>query len=226
MTTAAPTGAGAPPAAPVTPAPDVAPPPAAPPPAGDGAEVRLSSRQLQERLSESSASGRKALLGEFGFKSQDEMKAAIARLKTLEDEKLTSEQRTQKALEEATAKAQAGEAHSITAKAAVELAYATLSAEQKAAVDAVAPADTASTADRLRFIQFARALPGAPASGTQQPPGAPPPVTTTPPTGAPRPTGAKTAYERWAEFKDGSLSQSAFYRANAAEIEASRPPPR
>lgn len=222
MTTQAPQGG--PPAAPAAPAPEGGAPPA-PPPAGDGAEVKLTSRQLQERLGESSASGRKALLSEYGFKSQDELKTAIDRLKSLENEKLTAEQRAQKQIEELGAKAKDGEAHAATSAAAIDLLFATLTPEQRAVIETAAPATPAA---KLQMIQLARAFAGAaPPAPAGAPPPPPAPTTTTPPTGAPKPNGGqKTAYERYAEYPEHSLRAAAFYKANAAEIEASRPPPR
>ena len=184
------------------------------PPVGEGAEIKLTSGQLKERLSESSASARKALLKDLGIESQEKLKERLDRLTALENEKLTVEERTKKELAELGERAKAADSHSTTAQAAVEALFATLTDAQKAAIEEQAPA---SAAEKLKLITFVRKLGGtAPALPAA-------PATTAPAAGAPKPSGVKTAFERWSEMKPNSFTRDAFYQSNSAAIEATRP---
>ncbi len=206
-------GGGAPPGAPP------AAPPGAPPP-DSGTEVKLSSAALKNRLDEERAAGRRALLKEYGLEKQDDLKGRLDKLKALEDEKLSTEERNKKQLDEATARAAAGDAATQTAQAAVDALFATLSETDRAAIEAQEPK---TAAERLRLIAFTRALrSGTPAPGAPTP-GAPPPATTTPSPGAPKPGAQKTAFEKWSAMPEGSMQRDFFYRTHGAAIEASRP---
>lgn len=237
--------AGAPAAiVPPPPAPDAAgvqAPPAAPLatlPASDADTVRMSSAALKKRLEDEAATAQRKLLKELGVEKPEDLKTALASLKTLQEEKLSAEERTQKRLADLTEKASAGEKHATLAKKAVDTLFATLPEDQQKAIDEMANGDAG---ERLRLIEFARRLgpaatttaaPGASPAGApplaNQPPAAPPlpasPATTAPPAGAPRPSAVKTKYDEYQDLQKTDPNRATvFLMLHERAIKASTP---
>lgn len=234
---------GAPPAAPVGTTPPIDPPapivPAAPlaapasTPATDADTVRMTPAQLKARLDEQSAAAQRKLLKELGFEKPEDVKSAAARLKALEDEKLSEQERTQKQLKELAAAVEANKPLATLASEAVDELFKALPAEQQAVIDDEAKGDPAA---RMRLIRLARRLMPAtppapivvaPAAGTPPaaPPLPPPPASTTPPPAAPRPGVVKTKYEQYQEMRAAENPMAdIFFSLNERAIKASTPP--
>jgi hypothetical protein len=199
----------------------------------------MSSAQLKQRLADERDAARKQLLAKHGVEKAEDLDTKLAKLKELEDAQLTAAERTEKKLAELAAAAETAKGANAIADQAVTELLAQLTPAQQ---EAIAKQEPKTAADKLRLIRFVRELaaasppppPATPPLGAAPlgtapaappPPPAPPspPATTTPAPGAPRP-GSKSKFDEYVELKLKSpAAAGAFYSANKAAIETSRP---
>lgn len=215
----APAPGGAPPAPPsaakASPPAAPAPAPAAQPPAGDPA-------WLNPRLEQA----KRSALRDAGFETPEEAAAAKKRLKELEDEKRTEQQRLEaqvKELEGPAAQA-AGLQKRVDAWALQQMA--TLTPEQQASVKQLAGDDASKQLEVIEALKptWAAAPPADPAAAAaEQPAGSPPAAPSgTPPTPA-RPPVAPATTTHTQPAPDGSAAPAESHLARYEAIKKSNP---
>lgn len=247
MSTAAPDGtAPAAPAVPLTPPAEQAPPlpVGASAPAVDEKFVKMSSEAFAKRQAEAAESAQRKLLKDLGVDKPEDLKAALASLKALQDEKLSDKERTEKQIRELEKASEKGSKSAALAIEAVNELFASLPEDQRAAIDEMANGDPA---ERLRLIRFARKLGSVPvpaippaavpgtappaqaATGTPPPavpPAPPPPANLAPPPGAPRSSAQKTKHDEYQELqRTDPKKATVFFMLHERAINASAPPP-
>jgi len=179
---------------------------------------------LPERLKSAKATAQRELLESLGVKDGDELKTALAELKTLKTSTLTEAQQKDARIKEL--EPQAAEALRVkaTLKALVDERFAALPEAQQQAIDAIAEGDPER---RLQMLRVRDALVATQTPTTPAAPPKPTPATTTPPGAPPAPATPAapdtpfTIYER--KLTEDPMGASIFYRINAVSIEKSRP---
>ncbi len=215
--TPAPGSAGpATPPAVAPPAPPAAEPPAPPaPPSPPGGDPNW----LPQRLKEAKATERRELLASFGVTDPEQIKAALAKTKELEEANLTEKQKAEKQIKDLSGKADAGERVSKRFAAMVETAFAKLTDKEREAIDKIAAGDAEKRADLIDLLNASKGdepppAPGARPPANNTPPGAPPPP---PPAG-----GTQTPYDKWVALqKTDPMAANIFYQVNSHAIETS-----
>lgn len=221
-----PIGATVPPVIPSSPKPKVA---------GDADVRSMPAAEFNKRLAEAQAAGEKKALAAFGADKPEDVKARLARLKELEDEKLSDKDRMEKKLAELQALADARKSVSSVADDAVKELYDALPEQIRRAVDELNPKNAE---ERFKYVRAFRnaGLAAAAASTTQTTPTGQQPQTSPPPLaapaapansgaapGAPKPA-TRTKLDEYNELAaKNTYAAGAFYQANKAAIEAARP---
>jgi hypothetical protein len=171
---------------------------------------------LPERLAQAERSAQTKLLSQYGVKTPEELSTRLKQLETLENEKLSETERTQKLIKELAPKAERAAHVESLLSSLVESQFNALPEVTRTAIDNVA---NGNPEERLKLMQVISA-----AGLSMTPPVAPkpPPANTAPPANAPPPSGTRT---KWDEFKaiTNPMQRQVFYQLNAQEIEASRP---
>ena len=183
--------------------------------------VSMSSAALKARLDEERSKAKAALLKEFGYESQADLKAVLAAAKAKQDAELTETQRLAKALDDLKPRAERADKLERSLAALVEAQFSALPEKAREAIDGVA---NGNPEERLRMMEVFRqsGLLSASAAASTAPPAAAP-VTTTPGP-APRPAAMQTPWDKYQELqKRNPLLASAFFQANRAAIDESRP---
>jgi len=182
---------------------------------------------LPDRLKAAKATAQRELLEASGFKSADELTAALTELKTLRDEKLTDAERKDQRLKDLEGKATRLESIQKSFAQVVGERFDKLSEEQRTRIDDVASGDPELRWSLLRIVE---AAPAAAAAVPAQPPAAPPPQApgnTSPagtPPAPPRPADPESAFGIWQrKQQEDPTTASLYYRMNSVAIERSRP---
>jgi hypothetical protein len=207
------------PAGVVTPPAPVTPPPAAAtPPVSSPETISLTSEQLKKRLDESATAAQRKFLKGLGFEKDEDLTAAIKRLKDSDQANLTEQEKLRAQLAELEPQARRA--------AVIEAQYATMVEEQfkalpetvQQAIDSEAEGDAEARQILMSVLKKA-GLGAAPAVH----PGVTPPASASP-SPAPPPSGAPTKFQEWESMKARSpLAGDIFYQQNQREIERTRP---
>lgn len=211
------------PAAPATPAAAAPTVPIVPAPA----EPEKEPHWLPDRLRRSEEAARKAILKELGVENPKDAKAALDAYKADQEAKKSELQRAQEraaALEAAAAERDQYRS-AVEAQAAADLA--TLTPEQRAAVESLAGDNPLKVSNAIRALRPTWAAP-ATASVAPTAPAAPAPMAapanTAAPAAAPRPTSPKSKWDEFQELdRSNPRAAGLFYSLNKLAIEASRP---
>ena len=214
--------AAAAPAAPMTPAAAAPAVPIAP----ANAEPEKEPHWLPDRLRRSEEAARKAILKELGVENPKDAKAALDAYKADQEAKKSELQKAQEraaALEAAAAERDQYRS-AVEAQAAADLA--SLTPEQRAAVEALAGDNPLKVSTAIRALRPTWAVPAA--SVNPSAPAAPAPMAapanTAAPAAAPRPTSPKSKWDEFQELdRSNPRAAGLFYSLHKLAIEASRP---
>jgi hypothetical protein len=182
---------------------------------------------VEKRISAAVAKAHGDLLQSLGAKDLDELKTAHAKFREAEE---AQKSELQKQIERATkleAEAKAGATYRERLGQMVNAQVASLTPEQKAAVERLAGNDPLKIADALEVLRPTWAAAPAPSGQTPAPPPPPPaPATTALPAGAPPAGAQKNKYQEYEEIQRNKPALAPyFYAANKQAIEAARPVP-
>jgi hypothetical protein len=215
----------APPVAPAaTPAPAAPATPAVPAPAEPDKEPHW----LPDRLRRAEEAARKAILKDLGVENPKDAKLALDAYKADQEAKKSELQKAQERAAALEAKANERDQYrsAVEAQAAADLA--SLTPEQRAAVEALAGDDPLKVSTAIRALRptwavSQTATPSAPVAPAAPPPMAAP-VNTAAPAAAPRPTSPKSKWDEFQELeRTNPRASGLFYSLNKLAIEASRP---
>lgn len=120
---------------------------------------------FKNRLGQAKKTAEKELLKSFGFEKPEDAKAALDRLKALDAEKLTAEERNAAKLKELEPQAARAATLETTLKGYAEKEFGELSDEQKAAVTRLAGEDPAKVLDTIATLRPTWAAKAAAAAG-------------------------------------------------------------
>ncbi len=219
----APTGAGAtPPAAAPAAASTAAAPAAAAAPAIES--ITLPKDAFDERLAKAASAAERKFLKDLGFDKPEDAKAALGKLRTLEDAQKTDRERLEGRIKELEPKASRADVLSKRFEATVTAEFNALDEKVRTAIDKLADGDADKRYEQMEFLR-ASGLLGATAAAPAAAPPASAPKTTGPAGGPPPPAnGAKSKFDEWSALREKNPVQaSIFFRTNRAAIEASRP---
>jgi hypothetical protein len=208
-----PAGGGTPPA-PVTPPPAVVTPPASTP-----ETISLTSEQLKKRLDEASASAQRKYLKSLGFEKDDDLSAALKRLKETDDASKTEHERLKTQLDELSPKAARAAQLEEQIAAIAEEQFKGFPENIQDAIDEIADGDAE---DRMTLMSLLRKV--GVGAATAAPVSTVTPPANASPSPAPPASGAPTKFQEWESMKTRSpMLGDIFYQQNQREIERTRP---
>lgn len=170
---------------------------------------------LKSRLEQAKTAAQKDLLKSLGLEKPDDIKAALAKLKTLEDEKLTEQEKTTRRLAELEPKANRASQLEATVKQYAERELSGLSELQRAAVASLAGDDHARVLSAIETLKptWASATPAA------EPPK---PASTTAAAPPPAPAGTTSQVDHKAEYsrlcKSNPFEAARYFNENSRHI--------
>jgi hypothetical protein len=174
-------------------------------------------------LNDRIAQAKRAALKDLGFDDSAAAKAALEAGKAASEAQMTEVERLQKRAQDAEALTASLPATEKAAGEAVEALILALPADQQKAVRSQAGEDWKAALKLVTFLRDAglNSAP-APSTATADALANPPPATTGPAGAPPSPAPTRTKFDEYAAIKNPS-ARSIFYRANRAEIDATRP---
>src|SRR6478752_580278 len=119
----------------------------------DEKDPEAQAKWLKGRLEQAKKSGEKELLKSLGVEKPEDVKAALDRLKTIDAEKLTADERTAAKLKELEPQAARAATLETTVKGYAEKEFGELTDEQKAAVTRLAGEDPAKVLDTIATLR-------------------------------------------------------------------------
>ncbi|HEY3498042.1 MAG TPA: hypothetical protein VGK73_25260 [Polyangiaceae bacterium] len=185
------------------------------------AKVEMTSEQLNERLAEAQSAAVRKLLKQHGFSKDEDLGAALKKLKDAEQATLTEQEKLKKQLDELSPKAKRTEALETQFSALVDEQFKALPENVQKAVDSEAEGDPEARLILMRVLRAA-GLGSMPAPATTTPAVTPP--ATAAPSPAPAPSGAPTKFQEWESMRArNSTLGDIFYQTHQREIERTRP---
>lgn len=184
----------------------------------------MTSAQLKERLTESSAAATRALLKEAGFEKLDDLKAALKSLDDLKTEKLSDREKLEKRIKELEPLAQRAQTVDGMLRGLVENQFNELPEGVRKAIDSTANGDPDKRLELMGLFRASGLLNQQTAPAAPAPPPAPPAPASVTPAPAPQPSGAPTKFQEWEAMKARApMLGDIFYQNHSREIERTRP---
>lgn len=192
------------------------------PKGGEVETISLPKAAFDERLAKAGEAAQRRFLKDLGFEKPDDVKEALKALKSLQDEKKSTQEKLEGRIKELEPKATRADVLAKRFESVVTAEFDKLPENIRTAIDKVADGDSEKRWEQIEVFRAAGVL-----GGQQQEPGKPPSAPkTSAPNGAPPPakSGGLTKFDEWAQLREKNPVQaSIFFRVNRAAIEASRP---